>query len=398
MLSNLQKSRLWNGGTTLSMAANSTQTADIIIVGGGLIGSAVALRLARAGAKVAVIDRGEPGSEASGAAAGMIAPQGEMLEPDAFFEMCMASRDLYAEFAAEVEELSGENIHYRKDGTLLVAIDPHEIEELEHIYKNQTALGLPLERLTGEAALKRVPGLSSEIKIALLVEGDHWLDNERLATALVKAGQKAGVEFHWGATATGFEAHDNRVESVRVAGGSNGTSTTFSANTFVMAAGCWSKPLAATLGIELQMEPCHGHMLELETREELPCVVRAGIHYLVPRGGRTVLAGTTAEYIGYEKAVTADGLQKILEGVTRIAPLIKQAKFHRAWSGLRPDTKDHYPILGHGEIRNLVFATGHFRNGILLAPMTAKLIAELVLTGAASLPLDPYSPGRFAAA
>ena len=378
------------------MARNSTKTADIVIVGGGLIGSAIAIRLAQAGVKVAVIDRGEPGSEASGAAAGMIAPQGEMLEPDPFFEMCMASRDLYPGFVAEVEHLSGESVHYRRDGTLLVGIDPHECEELEHIYTNQTRLGLPLERLTGDAALQRVPGLSPQIKIALLVAGDHWLDNERLVRALVKAGEKAGVEFYWESTATSFEAKGVRVESVHA--NCDGTDITFSADKFVLSAGCWSKPLAATLGIELQMEPCHGQIIEFETREELPCVVRAGIHYLVPRGGKTVIAGTTAEYIGYEKAVTAEGLESIIQGVSRIAPLLKKARFRRTWAGLRPDTKDHYPILGYGELKNLAFATGHFRNGILLAPMTAKLISELLLTGTSSLPLEAYSPGRFAAA
>jgi glycine oxidase len=380
----------------MATTLNSAKTSDVIIVGGGLIGSTIALRLAQSGAKVIVVDRGEPGSEASGAAAGMIAPQGEMLEPDSFFEMCMASRDLYPDFVTEVEGLSGESVHYRRDGTLLVAIDQHECDELEHIYKNQTRLGLPLKRLTGDAAAQRVPGISPQIKIALLVAGDHWLDNERLARALVKAGERAGVEFYWESTATGFEAKGGRLVSVHA--NHDGTDMTFSADKFVLAAGCWSKPLAATLGIELQMEPCHGQIIEFETREELPCVVRAGIHYLVPRGGRTVIAGTTAEYIGYEKAVTAEGLESIIRGVSRIAPLVKKARFRRAWSGLRPDTKDHYPILGYGDMNNLVFATGHFRNGILLAPMTAKLIAELLLTGTSSFPLEAYSPGRFVAA
>jgi glycine oxidase len=379
----------------MAQTLNAAKTADIVIIGGGIIASAIAFRLAQAGVKVAVIDRGEPGSEASGAAAGMIAPQGEMLEPDPFFEMCKASRDLYPDFVAEIEALSGESVHYRRDGTLLVGIDAHECEELEHIYTNQTRLGLPLERLTGETASKRVAGLSPQIKIALVVAGDHWLDNERLARALVKAGEKAGVEFHWRSTARGFEVKGGRVDTIRATDDRSGSALRFSANKFVLAAGSWSKPLAATLGIELQMEPCRGQMIEFETCDKLPCVVRAGIHYLVPRNGRTVLAGTTAEYTGYEKAVTAEGLQSIIQGVSRIAPLIKNAKFRRAWSGLRPDTKDHYPVLGYGEVSNLVFATGHFRNGILLAPVTAKLISELLLTGSSSFPLEAYSPGRF---
>lgn len=381
----------------MAAAGSSKQAADALIIGGGLIGSAIALRLAQKGLTVVVADRGAPGSEASGAAAGMIAPQGEMLEPDPFFEMCMTSRDLYPEFIAEVEALSQENLHYRRDGTLLVGIDPHECEELEHIYKNQTRLGLPLERLTGDAAAQRVPGLSPDIKMALLVAGDHWLDNERLALALVRAGEQMGVQFHWNTTVTGFQVQGGQIVGARVAGAS-GTPAELPANLYVLAAGCWSKPLAATLGIELQMEPCHGQMMEFETPTELPCVVRSGIHYLVPRSNRRVVAGTTAEYIGYEKAVTAEGLLKILQGVSRLAPLIKKARFCRAWSGLRPDTKDHYPILGYGDLKNLIFATGHFRNGILLAPMTAKLISELIVSGSASLPLQAYAPGRFRSA
>ena len=376
---------------------NSTKTADVVIIGGGIIGSAIAFRLAQSGIKVAVIDRAEPGAEASGAAAGMIAPQGEMLEPDLFFELSKTSRDLYPAFATEVEDISEEEINYRRDGTLLVAINEHECEELNHIYTNQVRLGLPIERLTGEMAAKRVAGLSPQIKFALLVPGDHWLDNKRLARALVKAGEKLGAEFYWETTATGFEFKSGRVESVQATADQGGTNLTFSANNFVLAAGCWSKSLASFLGLSLQMEPCRGQIIEFETRDELPCVVRAGIHYLVPRSGKTVIAGTTAEYVGYEKAVTAEGLESIIQGVSRIAPLIKKATFRRAWSGLRPDTKDHYPILGYGEAKNLVFATGHFRNGILLAPVTAKLISELLLTGSSSFPLEAYSPLRFKA-
>jgi glycine oxidase len=136
-------------------------------------------------------------------------------------------------------------------------------------------------------------------------------------------------------------------------------------------------------------------MMEFEATRELPFVVRAGMHYLVPRPERRVLAGTTAEYQGFQKVVTAQGLRSILEGVTRLAPLVGEFRFLRAWAGLRPDTTDHLPILGFGEIENLVFATGHFRNGILLAPVTAEIIADLILKGSTSRPLEPYRPTRF---
>jgi len=127
----------------------------------------------------------------------------------------------------------------------------------------------------------------------------------------------------------------------------------------------------------------------------LPFVVRAGMHYLVPRPELRMLLGTTAEYRGFEKAITAKGLLSILEGAVRLAPQVGECRFVRAWAGLRPDTPDHLPILGYGEVANLIFATGHFRNGILLAPVTAEIIADLVLKGSTARPIEAYRPTRF---
>jgi glycine oxidase len=136
-------------------------------------------------------------------------------------------------------------------------------------------------------------------------------------------------------------------------------------------------------------------MMEFEAQRALPFVLRSGIHYLVPRSERRLLAGTTAEYTGFEKAVTAQGLLSILAGVLRLAPLVREFRFLRAWAGLRPDTPDHLPILGYGEIENLLFATGHFRHGILLAPVTAEIITDLILKGSTPRPVEAYRPTRF---
>jgi glycine/D-amino acid oxidase-like deaminating enzyme len=137
-------------------------------------------------------------------------------------------------------------------------------------------------------------------------------------------------------------------------------------------------------------------MIEFECSTDLPVVIRLGHHYLVPRPPGRVLAGTTSEHVGYEKAVTGEGLRSILEGAARLSPLVKDFRLRRAWAGLRPDTADHLPVLGYGELENLIFATGHFRNGILLAPLTAQLISELLLTRSTSKPLEAYRPARLA--
>jgi glycine oxidase len=376
--------------------SNCSRTADVIIIGGGLIGSSIALRLAEARLKVLVLDRGEPGGEASSAAAGMIAPQGETLEPDAFFAFCASSHALYPSFVTEIEELSGRNVGYHREGTLLVAVDEAKVAELEKIYWAQTRSGLPLERLTPEALQQKVPGLSKKIRSGLGVSEDHWVDSEGLMRAVIEAARRLGVTFCAHCPVRKLNLQEDRVESLEASSDANRTSSTYSAEKFVLAAGCWSSELLAPLGMALPMQPCRGQMLEFDSLRELPFVVRAGIHYLVPRAPKRILVGTTAEYAGFEKAITGEGLRSILNGATRIMPLLKDCHFRRAWAGLRPDTPDHLPILGYGELENLILATGHFRNGILLAPLTAQLTSELLLTGSTSQPIEAYRPTRFA--
>jgi glycine oxidase len=378
------------------------RTADVVIIGGGVIGCAIALRLAQARLKVVVLECGEFGGEASSAAAGMIAPQGEMLEFDDFFKLCAASRDLYATFVAEIEDLNGtsscgQSLGYRRDGTLIVATNGSEAEELDRIYQTQKRRTPVLERLKSEEVQRHVPGLSPETRCGLLVPGDHRVDNERLTPALIQAGKKLGVTYIDHTKALALSVQKGRLTGVVTANtGSNSTSS-YSAAHFVLAAGCWSGELVAPLGIRLPIVPCRGQMIEFETAGDIPLVVRKGLHYLVPRWPRRLLAGTTQEYAGHEKSVTGEGLRSILEGVGRFAPFVNKLRFRRAWAGLRPDTADHLPVLGRGQhIDNLIFATGHFRNGILLAPITAQLISELVVTGSTSQPLEAYRPERFA--
>jgi glycine oxidase len=370
--------------------------ADVIVIGGGIIGSTVALRLASAGLKVSVLDRGEPGGEASSAAAGMIAPFGEKVEPGPFFDLCLASYRLYPDFVQEIEALSEARVDYRRNGTLLVAVNEDETEELELIAATQQKLGIPNQQLDSEAARRRVEGLSPAVGHGLFIPGDHCVDNQRLMRAVIGAAQREGVSFFPGSLVRRLNVSKGRVDSIEVGGDHTGPGATLSAGQFVLAAGCWSAELVRPLGIVLRAQACRGQMMEFDSATELPLVLRAGDHYLVPREGGRVVVGTTAEYVGHEKTVTGWGLRSILEGAERILPEVRNFKFRRAWAGLRPDTADHLPILGHGVISNLIFATGHFRNGILLAPVTAKLVSDLVLTGSTSVPIEAFQPTRLA--
>jgi glycine oxidase len=327
----------------------------------------------------------------------MIAPFGERIEPGPFFDLCLESYRLYPDFVQEIEELSGARVGYRRNGTLLVAVSEDETQELEGIAAAQQKLGLPNEQLDGGAARQRVPGLSPAVQHGLLLPGDHCVDSEILTRAVIGAAQlQQNVSFFSQSPVRRLKVRKGRIESVEVGADHIGHGATFSAGQFVLAAGCWSAELAVPLGIELHTEPCRGQMMEFDCPAELPLVLRAGHHYLVPRDGGRALLGTTMEYVGYDKTVTAGGLRSILEGAERILPEVRNFKFRRAWAGMRPDTADHLPILGHGELPNLVFATGHFRNGILLAPVTAKLVSELVLTGSTSVSLEAFQPTRLA--
>ena len=368
---------------------------DVIVIGGGIIGSAIALRLASAGLRVIVFDRGEPGGEASSAAAGMLAPFGEKIQLGPFFDLCMASYRFYPDFVQEIEELSGARVDYRRNGTLLLAVSEEETQELEGIAATQQKMGVPSEPLDGETARQRVPGVSPAVRRGLFIPGDHCVDNELLTRAVIGAAQwRQNVLFSSESPVRRLNVRKGRVESVEVGGDHTGSAATFSAGQFILAAGCWSAELVRPLGIALHAEPCRGQMMEFDCARELPLVLRAGQHYLVPREGGRVVVGTTVEYAGYEKSVTGGGLRSILEGAERILPEVKNFKFRRTWAGLRPDTGDHLPILGRGELSNLIFATGHFRNGILLAPVTAKLVSELVLTGSTSLSIEAFRPTR----
>ncbi|HXJ95742.1 MAG TPA: glycine oxidase ThiO [Terriglobia bacterium] len=383
------------------MKPQAQRNPDVVVIGGGIVGSSIAVRLAEVGLKVSVYDRGEPGGEASSAAAGMIAPQGEKTESEAFSALSWESHSLYPEFVSEIEDVSGQDVGYRRDGTLLVALDEQQAGELEEIRTRQPGerrqpsaetpgiSRFPIERLPFADLGQRVAGLSEPVLGAQFLPADHWVDNERLTRAVIEAARRRGVVFHARRAVGTLAVHKGRLESIEAAG------ERVCAGEFVLAAGCWSGALAAPAGVEIPTVPCRGQMLEFELNSPLPMVVRAGHYYLVPRAANKVVVGTTAEYVGFEKAVTAEGMSSILQAALSLAPLLSEARFCRAWAGLRPDTADHLPVLGRCAVQRLTLATGHFRNGILLAPITARLIAEMIVANSAPPAIEPFRVSRF---
>ena len=361
---------------------------DVAIVGGGVIGCSAAWRLASSGARVIVIDKGEPGQEASSAAGGMLAPLAEADHADAFLSLTLESRRIYPEFIAELEALTGIDIEYRREGTLYLALNSHDEDELNNRYAWQKAAGIYVQKLSREETLAREPHLNPDLKWSLFFPDDHQLDNWKLAEALTLAARKAGADFSVNTEVSGIDVRNGKVEGVLAAGKS------IQASTVLLAAGCWSSSLRA----EVPVEPVRGQMMSLKPAEgvSLSHVVYSTRGYLVPRHSGSIIAGSTTENVGYLKAVTTGGINKIISTSFEMLPALNQAVIEDTWSGLRPKSEDGWPIIGRDEkIEGLVYATGHYRNGILLTPVTARIIRDLILEGSTGIDISSFSISRF---
>ncbi|MEK6300863.1 MAG: glycine oxidase ThiO [Acidobacteriota bacterium] len=361
---------------------------DVIIAGGGVIGCSIALKLAEAGLGVTLLERGRVGCEASRAAAGMLAAQSETTGAGPFSDLCLQSRSMYREFAAHLTEASGIDIEYNDQGLLFVMLDGEEAAT--RWVSAQTEAGTELERLSPSAVRDFEPAVTESATGAIFIPGDHQVENRRLMDALEVAIRRAGVQLVEGAEVTALTAHRGKVTGVV----SNGDR--FDAAVVVVAAGTWSSRLIEPLRLNVKVIPARGQMIAVRGQG---CSINRALQsskvYLVPRRDGRLLIGATVEYAGFEKGVTVGGISSLLSAAIELAPSLRGFEIAETWSGLRPDTGDHLPILGPAGIDGLVLATGHFRNGILLAPVTAKLIAELILTGRAPPALKPFSNERF---
>ncbi len=371
----------------------TTRTADIAVVGGGAIGCAIALELAEAGRSVIVVERGQPGAEASSAAAGMLAPQSESHGEGPFLDLALASLALFEPLVERLEALTGTDVEFRKSGMLRVVLDEGELPALRRALEAQRLRGVESRWLDAAEARRLEPALGPDVLGAFHLPHDYQVDNARLASALAQAAAARGVEFLTGRPVTAFRRHGGRVVGVEAGG------LAVSAAVTVLAAGAWSGTLAATLGLSLPVGPAKGQIVEANvTPARLRLLVSSPAVYLVPRGGGRVLIGATVEHVGFDKRVTLDAIVGLGQAAMAICPMLRAAGVERSWAGLRPHSPDGLPILGEAPgLPGLVLATGHFRNGILLTPITARLIAELILSGRPSRSLDPFSAARFAA-
>lgn len=382
------------------MVSNKSKTitsADVVIIGGGVIGLTIARALALRGVKdVCLIERSGLGNEASSAAAGMLAPQAEADASDDFFGLACTSRDLYPNFAAALLEETGIDIELDTTGTLYLALTEHDRTEIEKRHDWQVQAGLPVEKLTAEDARELEPCINPYLQAALRFPLDTQVENRRLLSALANSVAKLGVKIIVQTAVQSVGIRNDRVEVINTARGS------ISCANVVMAAGCWTNfinvsGVAAHRAPTWRIDPVRGQMVCFEAK---PQVARHVIYsprgYVVPRRDGRLLAGSTSEDAGFAKQLTGGGMSAILKNALEISADVSALTIVDSWAGLRPRSPDGLPVMGPcDEIAGLFYATGHYRNGILLAPITGELITQAVLGEGVSPHLAPFTPDRF---
>jgi glycine oxidase len=365
---------------------------DVALAGGGVIGGAIAMELAHAGLRVALFDRQQPGQEASWASAGILSPAPENPGMVAMVPLGKESLALYPDFVGRVEEISGKSTGFRPKGTLEALFSHDTKAELSTIIALHHGLGLKAEPLRAEDARELEPALSEEVEAAVLRPDEGSVDNRALTGAILEAAQRSGAEIFsengakaiWreGTRCAGLVLQNEKVE----------------AEWTIIAAGCFSATIEG-IAPYAPARPAKGQMAALRADElKMERVLWSEKIYLVPRNDGRILVGATVEYAGFDKRTTAGGIAKILSAAIDLAPGLANACIEETWAGLRPDSPDHLPILGATDIDGLLMATGHFRSGILLAPITARLVREWITEKRVSVDWDRFSPLRFLSA
>jgi glycine oxidase len=365
------------------------KVADVIVVGGGVIGASIAFELAAQKLDVVLLDRQQPGREASWAAAGMLSPGPDSPDALPLVPLAKESMRLYPEFIASIEEASGKNTAFARKGVIEVFTAPHGEAERDKMAAQYHSLGLAIEPVATDVARKAEPALGPAALAAAWLPEEATLDPRMLMDALLTAASNRGVEIHAESPVTSLTLDGDHCTGVSV------NRKNITAKCIVVAAGCFSAAID-WLDRYAPTRPIRGQLLALESKSvPVGRTLRSNKAYLVPRPNGRIIAGSTLEDAGFERHVTPAGVRKILDGVLELAPALANAQLVDAWAGLRPGTPDNLPILGPTDIGGLYMATGHYRNGILLAPATARLLSQWILGGKFELDTERFSPRRF---
>jgi glycine oxidase len=356
---------------------------DVVVVGAGVLGCATAFELGRRGARVLVLERSVPGAEASSAAAGMLGAQVEAHAPGPFAELCLASRARFGAWASALRESTGIDIEHRACGILKVAFDEREARELDAHATWQRDLGRRAISVSPAEACAIEPNLAPEVVAAVHYPDDGRVDPPRLLRALRIAAERAGAKFRSGAIVSRVVVEGGRAIGVELDG-----TERIAAGNVVVAAGSWTNLVGGTPLPPGSVRPARGQVVELL----LPAPIQRGIvwgpgAYLSPRDDGRVLVGATLEFVGFERAVTAGAVRTLLAAASRLVPALDRAEWSRAWAAFRPYTEGERPFIGRSSVERLWLAAGHFRNGILLSPITAEIVASRVL--GTPPPVDP---------
>lgn len=365
---------------------------DTAIVGGGVIGLAIGWRLAREGGGVVVIDRGEAGKAASWASGGMLGNDAEIgFEELEVYELGAASTRLWPEFVEELQEAAGIDIGYRTEGTLMVADDADGAANLRRIFRFQQEQQVPVEWISVARAQDLEPLLTPRLTAAVLSESDRQVDPRLMVKALRKAFVEAGGTLLEYQRVVRIDPVDSGVRCLLE------SSDRVASDRVVLAAGAWSSRIDLSGAAPPAVRPVKGQMLELRMlpQLELTHVIRGRGTYLAPKRDGRLLVGSTSEEMGYDETVTAGGVYELLEKAWRLIPAIYDMPLTDSWAGLRPASPDHAPLIGFAEDPRIMLATGHHRHGILLAPVTAVAVTDLLLTGRTTMPVGVCDPARF---
>jgi glycine oxidase len=371
----------------------TTSTSDVVVIGDGAIGAAVAWRCAQRGLSVTVVDP-DPTRGAWRTAAGMLAPVTELHYAESpLLRLNLDSLARYPAFAGELADATGLPTGFRECGTLSVAWDAADLAALRDLHAFGRTLGIEARLLTGRELRELEPALAAGLPGGLLAPGDHQVDPRLLHAALVAAGTAAGVRRIVGAAQV--EIRGDRIGRITLTDG-----TPLPAGTVVLAAGAWSGAAGLPAELAPQVRPVKGQTLRLRLPGEprLRHVVRGSVKgapiYLVPRADGQLVVGASSEEVGFDLAPRAGAVYELLRDAQSVFPELGEAVLEEVCTGLRPGTPDNAPLLGRSGVDGLLLATGHYRNGILLTPVTADGIAELITTGTAPGVLRPFAPDR----